>query len=123
MHVSECGVKDPSWAELNHFLQFLNIQLRSCEESVFCNEVVVGDTLPGLKKFAVKFMIKMAKVTILICSLCYIMRDIELRAIRTLQHLPCVEKLPLKMKRELTWKSWRNIKLMKEKIGKRSMTK
>ena len=59
---SECGVKDPSWVELNHFLKFLDIQLSSCEESIFCNEDLVGDVMSGLKTFVVKFMIRMSKV-------------------------------------------------------------
>ena len=59
---SECGVKDPSWVELNHFLKFLDIQLSSCEKSIFCNEDLVGDVMSGLKTFVVKFMIRMSKV-------------------------------------------------------------
>ena len=58
----ECGVKDPSWVELNHFLKFLDIQLSSCETSIFCNEDLVGDVMSGLKSFVVKFMIRMSKV-------------------------------------------------------------
>ena len=67
--LSECGVKDPSWAELNHFVQFLNIQLSLCEESVFCNESIVGDVMSGLKTFVVKFMVRMSKVVILLLVL------------------------------------------------------
>ena len=55
-------MKDPSWVELNHFLKFLDIQLSSCEKSIFCNEDLVGDVMPGLKTFVVKFMIRMSKV-------------------------------------------------------------
>uniref|UniRef100_A0A1X7T5A9 Uncharacterized protein n=1 Tax=Amphimedon queenslandica TaxID=400682 RepID=A0A1X7T5A9_AMPQE len=57
----QCGVKDPSWSELKHFVDFLNTQLRSCESSIFCNEDIVGDVMPGLKTFVVKFMIRMSK--------------------------------------------------------------
>ncbi|NXQ65879.1 R213A ligase, partial [Quiscalus mexicanus] len=42
-----CGVMDPSWAELRNFTWFLNIQLRDCEASVFCDPGFVGDTLNG----------------------------------------------------------------------------
>ena len=62
LSLSECGVKDPSWMELSHFVRFLDIQLNSCEKSVFCNEVVVGDIMSGLKTFVVKFMVRMSKV-------------------------------------------------------------
>ena len=61
---SECGVKDPSWVELNHFLKFLDIQLSSCEKSLFCNEDIVCDVMSGLKTFVVKFMIRMSKVSV-----------------------------------------------------------
>ena len=59
---SQCGVKDPSWSELKHFVQFLDIQLKNCENSSFCKEELVGDVLIGLKTFVVKFMIRMSKV-------------------------------------------------------------
>ncbi|NWR66304.1 RN213 ligase, partial [Bucorvus abyssinicus] len=42
-----CGVIDPSWSELRNFTWFLNIQLRDCEYSVFCNPDFVQDTLQG----------------------------------------------------------------------------
>ncbi|XP_039201899.1 E3 ubiquitin-protein ligase RNF213-like isoform X2 [Crotalus tigris] len=56
-----CGVIDPSWSELRNFAWFLNLQLRNCETSVFCNAEFVQDTLQGFKNFVVKFMILMAK--------------------------------------------------------------
>ena len=67
LSLSECGVKDPSWMELNHFVQFLDIQLSSCEKSAFCNEDVVGDIMSGLKTFVVTFMVRMSKVFQLQC--------------------------------------------------------
>ena len=67
LYFSECGVKDPSWVELNHFLRFLDIQLGPCEQSVFCNEDIVGQDLSGLKTFVVKFMIRMSKVCTELC--------------------------------------------------------
>ncbi|XP_034268690.1 E3 ubiquitin-protein ligase RNF213 [Pantherophis guttatus] len=56
-----CGVIDPSWSELRNFAWFLNLQLRNCETSVFCNADFVQDILQGFKNFVVKFMILMAK--------------------------------------------------------------
>ena len=58
---SNCGIKDPSWSEIRHFIKFLNIQLQSCEASVFCDEMFVGDIMSGLKSFVVKFMIRMSR--------------------------------------------------------------
>uniref|UniRef100_A0A8C9SEG1 RING-type E3 ubiquitin transferase n=1 Tax=Scleropages formosus TaxID=113540 RepID=A0A8C9SEG1_SCLFO len=56
-----CGIVDPSWAELRNFAYFLNVQLRHCETSVFCDVNLIGDTLQGFKNFVVDFMILMAK--------------------------------------------------------------
>ncbi|KAJ8362842.1 hypothetical protein SKAU_G00116730, partial [Synaphobranchus kaupii] len=56
-----CGVVDPSWAELRNFSWFLNVQLRDCETSIFCDVDFVGDTLQGFRNFVVDFMILMAK--------------------------------------------------------------
>ena len=57
-----CGVKDPSWAEIQHFVKFLNLQLQSCEKSYFTKENFVGDVLTGFKGFVVRFMIQMSRV-------------------------------------------------------------
>ena len=56
--------------ELNHFLEFLDIQLGTCEQSIFCNEDIVGDVMSGLKTFVVKFMIRMSKVCVLAVYTC-----------------------------------------------------
>ena len=56
-----CGVVDPSWAELQYFVSFLNLQLRDCEKSSFCSVAAAGD-LPYFMQFVVKFMIQMSKV-------------------------------------------------------------
>ncbi|XDV14216.1 hypothetical protein PO909_002393 [Leuciscus waleckii] len=56
-----CGIIDPSWAELRNFAWFLNLQLRDCERTVFCDVSFIGDTLMGFKNFVVDFMILMAK--------------------------------------------------------------
>ena len=63
---SYCGIRDPSWAEIRHFVKFLDLQLQSCESSIFCNEDFVGDVMAGLKSFVVKFMIRMSRVRPLI---------------------------------------------------------
>ena len=60
---SYCGVKNPSWADIGHFVNFLEIQLRLCEKSIFCNQELVGDVLIGFKNFVVKFMIRMSRVS------------------------------------------------------------
>ncbi|XP_062447391.1 E3 ubiquitin-protein ligase RNF213 isoform X2 [Rhea pennata] len=56
-----CGIIDPSWSELRNFAWFLNVQLRDCEASIFCNPEFVRDTLQGFKNFVVTFMILMAR--------------------------------------------------------------
>ena len=62
-HFGECGVTDPSWMELKHFLNFLDAQFEDCEESIFCNAAWIRDELPGFKAFVVRFMLKMSKVS------------------------------------------------------------
>ena len=57
-----CGLKDPSWSEVNNFVNFLSDQLELCEQSTFCQVAVVGDVLAGFKQFVVDFMIRMSKV-------------------------------------------------------------
>ncbi|XP_017573370.2 E3 ubiquitin-protein ligase rnf213-beta isoform X2 [Pygocentrus nattereri] len=59
--LSNCGLTDPSWAELKHFTWFLNLQLKDCESSGFCNPYFFADHLRGFKTFIVKFMIHMAR--------------------------------------------------------------
>ena len=54
---------DPSWSEICHFVTFLDIQLQSCEQSVFINKCA-GEELSGLKGFVANFMIVMSKVSI-----------------------------------------------------------
>ncbi|KAL3881511.1 hypothetical protein ACJMK2_027943, partial [Sinanodonta woodiana] len=55
-----CGVHDPSWAELHHFVWFLNTQLRDFEKSNFCRDTVAED-LPGFSKFVLRFLIQMSR--------------------------------------------------------------
>ncbi|KAM6957229.1 E3 ubiquitin-protein ligase rnf213-alpha-like [Aplochiton taeniatus] len=61
MLLMHCGIMDPSWAELRNFTWFLNVQLKDCETSIFCDPTLTGDTLQGFKNFVVDFMIMMAK--------------------------------------------------------------
>ncbi|CAL8264028.1 unnamed protein product [Arctogadus glacialis] len=56
-----CGMPDPSWAELKNFSWFLNVQLKDCENSIFCDRDFLADQLLGFKDFIVKFMILMAR--------------------------------------------------------------
>lgn len=56
-----CGMDDPSWGELKNFSWFLNVQLKDCENSVFCDPDFLAGQLPGFKGFIVKFMIRMAR--------------------------------------------------------------
>lgn len=58
----KCGVQNPSWSELHHFAKILDVQLKSSEVSVFCDEGFIGDFMPGLKGFIVNFMIRMSRV-------------------------------------------------------------
>ena len=55
--------KSSSWSEVENFIQFLNAQLSDCETSVFCQKAIVGDSLPGFRKFVVEFMVLMSKVS------------------------------------------------------------
>ena len=56
-------MKDPTWAEISHFVKFLDIQLSMSEKSVFCNPALVGDDFQGFKDFVVKLMIRMSSVS------------------------------------------------------------
>lgn len=60
---SYCGVDSPNWSEIRHFVKFLDLQLESCESSVFTNTALVGDVMQGMKGFVVKFMIRMSRVS------------------------------------------------------------
>ena len=55
--------KSPSWSEVENFIQFLNAQLSDSETSIFCQKELIGDSLPGFRKFVVKFMVMMSKVS------------------------------------------------------------
>ena len=59
--LGSCSVKNPTWMELTHFASFLNVQLSSSENSIFCNADLMGEDFPGMKTFVVRFLIQMAK--------------------------------------------------------------
>ncbi|CAG2236708.1 RNF213 [Mytilus edulis] len=54
-----CGVTDPSWSELYHFVSFLNRQLQDFETSSFC--ILELKDLPGFPSFVLKFLIQMSR--------------------------------------------------------------
>ena len=56
-----CGVQDPSWLVLRNFVHFLDVQLRDCEQSVFCDTNLVGEELSGFRSFVVRLMMRMSK--------------------------------------------------------------
>ena len=53
-------------------MRFLDLQLQSCEASVFTDPTFVGDVMAGLKGFVVKFMIRMSRVCELFLADTYI---------------------------------------------------
>ncbi|CAC5418097.1 RNF213 [Mytilus coruscus] len=55
-----CGVKDPSWSEVFHFVNFLNRQLKDFEKSTFCS-ANVASFLPGFRLFLLKLIIQMSR--------------------------------------------------------------
>ncbi|KAK3097976.1 hypothetical protein FSP39_014985 [Pinctada imbricata] len=55
-----CGIEDPSWSELKHFVWFLNNQLLDFEVSAFCSLAAVED-LPGFAQFVLRFLIQMSR--------------------------------------------------------------
>ncbi|XP_063441660.1 E3 ubiquitin-protein ligase rnf213-alpha-like [Mytilus trossulus] len=55
-----CGIRDPSWSELYHFVSFLNKQLREFEVSSFVG-LAASEDLPGFSKFVLRFLIQMSR--------------------------------------------------------------
>lgn len=45
-------------------MKFLDLQLKSCEESDFTKSAYIRDVMAGLKGFVVKFMIRMSRVSL-----------------------------------------------------------
>ncbi|XP_071137099.1 E3 ubiquitin-protein ligase rnf213-alpha-like [Mytilus edulis] len=58
--LKHCGIRDPSWSELYHFVSFLNKQLQDFEVSAFCS-LAAGEDLPGFAKFVLRFLIQMSR--------------------------------------------------------------
>ncbi|XP_052243691.1 E3 ubiquitin-protein ligase rnf213-alpha-like [Dreissena polymorpha] len=55
-----CGVKNPSWSELHHFVWFLNTQLVDFEQNAFVGTAAAED-LPGFATFVLRFLMQMSK--------------------------------------------------------------
>ncbi|WAR07278.1 R213A-like protein [Mya arenaria] len=55
-----CGVRDPSWSELNHFVWFLNTQLVDFEQNQFVS-LAAAEDLPGFGTFVLRFLIQMSR--------------------------------------------------------------
>jgi hypothetical protein len=59
--LQNCGVRNPSWSEINYFVSFLGSQLRDFENNDFCNPEAYGEDLPGFKAFVMKLLIRMSR--------------------------------------------------------------
>ncbi|KAK3096790.1 hypothetical protein FSP39_003301 [Pinctada imbricata] len=55
-----CGIRDPSWSELKHFVRFLNSQLSNFETSAYCS-LAAAEDLPGFAQFVLRFLIQMSR--------------------------------------------------------------
>ncbi|XP_067936891.1 E3 ubiquitin-protein ligase rnf213-alpha-like [Watersipora subatra] len=58
--IRNCGLANPTWSELRHFVYFLSSQLFKVQASPYCSHSHAGD-MPGFRKFVVEFMFKMAQ--------------------------------------------------------------
>eukprot|EP00105_Crassostrea_gigas_P007930 XP_011422347.1 PREDICTED: E3 ubiquitin-protein ligase rnf213-alpha isoform X2 [Crassostrea gigas] len=58
--LKHCGIPDPSWAELRHFVWFLNTQLVDFESSDYLSHAAAED-LPGFAQFVLRFLIQMSR--------------------------------------------------------------
>ena len=54
-----CGLEDPTWLEISHYVHFLSVQLKKARDSPFCSSAT---TDAGFKDFVISFMLKMAQV-------------------------------------------------------------
>ena len=72
-----CGVVNPSWSELTHFVCFLDKQLQDFENSVYCGMATSQD-LPGFSVFVLRFLIQMSRVSPLrrlsLCTAAFVRR-------------------------------------------------
>ncbi|XP_052809415.1 E3 ubiquitin-protein ligase RNF213-like, partial [Mya arenaria] len=55
-----CGIKEPLWSELHHFVQFLNTQLEMFERNAFVSCAAESD-LPGFRSFVLRFLLQMSR--------------------------------------------------------------
>ncbi|XP_060599995.1 E3 ubiquitin-protein ligase RNF213-like [Ruditapes philippinarum] len=55
-----CGIKDPSWSEIHHFVWFLNTQLEAFEKNSFVGPAA-DQHLPGFGTFLLRFLILMSR--------------------------------------------------------------
>ena len=56
-----CGVDNPSWSELNHFITFFSNQMSACDNSDFYQTMSDEKGWGGFKSFIVKYMISMSR--------------------------------------------------------------
>eukprot|EP00392_Amoebophrya_sp_AT5.2_P001285 g1287.t1 len=61
--VKHCGVEEPTWAQLTTFVDFLEKQLRLCDQSSFTGAAAadVDGGLAGFRPFVVRFMVQMSR--------------------------------------------------------------
>jgi len=57
----ECGLNNPSWRELAHYIKFLSCQIENLEKNDYFGENFI-DFIPGFRQFAIKSLLQMAKV-------------------------------------------------------------
>ncbi|XP_053396356.1 E3 ubiquitin-protein ligase rnf213-alpha-like [Mercenaria mercenaria] len=55
-----CGIRDPSWSEIHHFVWFLNTQLEAFEENSFVSPAA-AEHLPGFEIFLLRFLVLMSR--------------------------------------------------------------
>ncbi|XP_052215091.1 E3 ubiquitin-protein ligase rnf213-alpha-like isoform X2 [Dreissena polymorpha] len=58
--LGRCGIVNPSWSEIQHFVSFLNTQLVDYEQNQFVSCAAEED-LPGFSIFVLRFLIQMSK--------------------------------------------------------------
>uniref|UniRef100_A0A7M5X461 AAA+ ATPase domain-containing protein n=1 Tax=Clytia hemisphaerica TaxID=252671 RepID=A0A7M5X461_9CNID len=58
LFLSSCGIRDPSWLELQNFVLFFNTQLEDFETNYFAS---ANEDFPGFKTFVLKFLLRMSK--------------------------------------------------------------
>ena len=59
--ISNCGVENPSWSELNHFITFFSNQMLACDQSDFYRALSDDRGWEGFKSFIVKYMVIMSR--------------------------------------------------------------